>query len=162
MTHTAPVCMSRARARSEADLEGLQVPADIRPGQQLVIKQVTGADKAMLTQLAVHEEEVLKSLSDKAYVPTCYGLYDSTETGSERCTLLWQPCDWVRHQQLSSTRSIASRCLEQVLPGMLAAALHVLHWCAPMHLECTCACTPLPSLGRVQAMPPEHQECSFH
>lgn len=82
MPHAARVCMFRARARSEADLEGVQLPADIKPGQQLVIKQVTGAHKDMLRQLTQHEEEVLKSLSDKAYVPTCYGLYDSTEAGS--------------------------------------------------------------------------------
>lgn len=82
MTHAAPVCMSKTRVRIEADVEGLQLPADIRPGQQLVIKQVTGAHKDMLSQLAEHEEEVLKSLSGMPYLPTCYGLYDSIEAGS--------------------------------------------------------------------------------
>ena len=71
----------RARARSPGDQDNLQLPAGVQPGQALAIKQVKGADHDTLKQLAEHEEEVLNSLSGKAYVPTCYGLYPDVEAG---------------------------------------------------------------------------------
>lgn len=74
--------MFRGRARCEADLANLQLPADVKPGQQLAIKQVSGVDKDFLKELAEHEEEVLMSLASKAYVPRCYGLYCSGDEGS--------------------------------------------------------------------------------
>ena len=73
--------MCRARARCEADLGNLQLPANVKPGQLLVIKQLAGVQREKLRFMAQHEEVVLKSLRHKEYAPECYGLYESLEAG---------------------------------------------------------------------------------
>ena len=59
----------------------LQLPANVKPGQLLVIKQLAGVQREKLRFMAQHEEVVLKSLRHKEYAPECYGLYESLEAG---------------------------------------------------------------------------------
>ncbi|KAL0023637.1 hypothetical protein WJX77_009568 [Trebouxia sp. C0004] len=71
-----------ARVRSEADLAMLQPQpylGSLQPGQQVAIKVVQGIDREALRELAAHEEEVLKSVDGKPYVPRFYGSFRSEE-----------------------------------------------------------------------------------
>jgi len=68
--------------RSAADLAQLQPHpylGPLQPGQQVAIKVVQGIDREALRDLAAHEEEVLKSVDGKPYVPKFYGSFRSEE-----------------------------------------------------------------------------------
>ncbi len=51
----------------------------LQPGQQVAIKAVQGIHREALRDLATHEEEVLKSVDGKPYVPKFYGSFRSEE-----------------------------------------------------------------------------------
>ena len=58
--------------RSAADLAQLQPQpylGALQPGQQVVIKVMKGIDGEALGQLAEHEEEVLRAVTGKLYMP---------------------------------------------------------------------------------------------
>ena len=68
--------------RSEADLAMLRPHpylGPLQPWQQVAIKVVQGIDREALRDLAAHEEEVLKSMDGKPYVPKFYGSFRSEE-----------------------------------------------------------------------------------
>ncbi len=68
--------------RSAADLAQLQLHSylgPLQPGQQVAIKVVQGIDREALRDLAAHEEEVLKSVDGKPYVPKFHGSFRSEE-----------------------------------------------------------------------------------
>ena len=73
--------------RSAADLAQLQPQpylGPLQPGQQVVIKVMKGTDGEALGQLAEHEEEVLRAVAGKPYVPQFYGSFktEDVEEGS--------------------------------------------------------------------------------
>ncbi|KAA6427173.1 MAG: hypothetical protein FRX49_02930 [Trebouxia sp. A1-2] len=83
----ATAVVNLARVRSMADLAQLQAPpylGPLQPGQQVVIKVVKGIDRENLRDLAEHEEEVLRALTGKPYVPQFFASFrtEDVEEGS--------------------------------------------------------------------------------
>ena len=63
-------------------MAGLQPPPDmgsLTPGLDLAIKHMTGMERATMRQLAAREVKVLEAVSEKPYVPTFHGSFDSRE-----------------------------------------------------------------------------------
>ena len=79
--------------RSAADLAQLQPQpylGPLQPGQKVVIKVMKGIHEDILRQLAEHEEEVLRAVTDKPYMPRFYGSFRSEDV--EEGSGVVRPC----------------------------------------------------------------------
>ena len=85
--------LCRARLRSADDLAQLQPQpylGPLQPGQQVVIKVMKGTAGEALRQLAEHEEEVLRAVTGKPYMPQFYGSFTTEQVEEE--TGVVRPC----------------------------------------------------------------------